>query len=256
MKLNKGFTLIELAIVIVVISTLIAGISLGNNLYQESVLRSVIIDMKRHESHYNAFKDRYGLPPGDFNQAAALWGATCATTITCNGDGSTGIDSIFFSVNSETQRAWKHLELSGIMNYQIPVLPATWTGALKLTAAPLSKVRGAGYFMAAGPVAMDPGDTNSPFMNISAVANAVFLGRESSFSALTVGALTGLQTYNLDKKFDDARVNSAGNAIGANSGFIRALNGQNTPANCSAGTTYNVLATTDSCILGYQLDRD
>lgn len=252
---KKGFTLIEFAIVVVVIATLIAGISLGNNLYQESVMRSIITDMKMHEAHYNAFKARYNFAPGDFNQAQAVWGANCASGVTCNGNGNLVIDSPYFSSTSETLRTWKHLELSGIMDHQVPTLTASWNGRLTLAMVPNSKIRNAGYFIAGGLIGRDPSDINSPFNDISGVTNAIFLGRESSFSALTVGAITGLQAYNLDKKFDDGRVNSSGVAIGANTGFIRMFASQNTPANCSTTTTYNVTATTDSCVLGYQLDN-
>jgi len=254
--MTKGFSLVELSVVLVIIGLLVAGVSVGSSLRDQAALRSVVADMKKYQMSYQSFKDIYKAPPGDFNQAAALWGTDCADTVSCNGGGDLVVNSIFFSVNSETQRAWKHLELAELIDDPIAIVPSSWNGKLNVGDVPQSKITGAGYFIAGGPIALDPYDQNSPFITVSAVTNAIFLGKESSFSALTVGALTGLQAYNLDVKFDDGKPDAAGNPTGATSGYIRAFNGQNSPANCSTAAVYNVIATTDSCVLGYQVDRE
>lgn len=263
---QKGFTLVEMAVVLVIISVIIAGIVGGQTLYEQSLLRSVIVDFRQFDTAYNSFYQRYKEPPGDFSQAASIWGAMCATTITCNGDGNKTINSYYNSATSETARAWKHLQLSEMIPQGIAVIPASWVGFLNTDLAPKSKVENAAYFMAGGSIALDTGwNKTSPFFGIAPFTNAVFIGTPSGETAFVNGALTPREALSIDIKFDDGKLTTAGAAIGNETGFFRVTDDQQeyfsgsaclTPDSFTVGATYNLNTTTTRCIAGFQLDKD
>ena len=66
----KGFTLIELSIVIVLIGLIVAGVVGGQSLVQQAKLRGLIADINKYEVAINAFKLEYGAAPGDFRRAS------------------------------------------------------------------------------------------------------------------------------------------------------------------------------------------
>lgn len=253
-KMRKAFSLVELAVVLVIIGLLVAGISVGSSLKDQAELRSIVSDMKQFQISYASFIDIYKMPPGDFSEAQAIWGSNCANTVSCNGNGNDIIDSPASSA-SETLRAWKHLDLAELIDESIPIVPSSWNGGLSLTDLPESQITGGGFFMAGGNISTT-GATSiaSPFGN----DNAVFMGRERSGYAPTVGVITGLEAYNLDKKFDDGKINSSNNPSGNNSGMFRAVNGYFFGSNtdCVSGGNYNITSLTDSCLVGFKLSRD
>lgn len=263
---SKGFTLVEMAVVLIIISLLIAGIAAGDTLYKQATLRSVIVDMKEFETAYNAFLERYKEPPGDFGSAYTLWGSTCSSgAATCNGNGDRVITASYNNATNETAKAWKHLELSGMLPYGVDVIPATWTGYLTLNLAPRSKIDRAGYFMVGPTMAIDTGfSKTSPFSTVSFFTNAVFIGRESNETSLVKGALKPLEALSIDMKFDDGKITTSGTATGNETGRFRVTDDEDeyfygsaclTPNSFTVGATYNVATTTDRCIAGYQLDR-
>jgi len=260
--MNKGFSLIELSAVVLIIALLLAGISAGSNLVKQSEMQSVISDFQIFRKAYYDFTIRYRQVPGDMANAATYWSSGCTVTITCNGDGDAKIESVWNSNTDETARAMKHLSLAELIPYGVNVIPASYVGVVSVgDLAPVSKVNGAGYFISSG---TDIGGdalvtvVASPWSS-DPLINAVFLGRKSSSATsngLTLGSVNAAYAYNIDKKIDDGKNDTSGNAIGFNTGKIRALNDSTFGTNCiNAGvTSYVVTSTQDQCVLGYQLN--
>lgn len=69
---RKGFTLIELAIVMVIIALLIAGILSGKELLQQARVRTLMKQIAEIFTDYNTFLSKYGSPPGDLANASTL----------------------------------------------------------------------------------------------------------------------------------------------------------------------------------------
>ena len=115
-KMQKAFTLVELAIVIVIIGLIIAGVIAGQTLVNQARLRSIVNDQNIISIAINSFRLKYDALPGDFAMAYNYWGMDCADTQqSCNGDGNREIQpSIDDAGDSEVYRSWQHLKLSGL----------------------------------------------------------------------------------------------------------------------------------------------
>jgi len=99
--MNKGFTLIELSIVLVIIGLITAGIIGGQSLIHSAQIRSVISDVDRFRVAIATFEMQYDSLPGDLVNAKEYWldpdcmddaGNTCSG----NGNGLINHDAGFF----------------------------------------------------------------------------------------------------------------------------------------------------------------
>ncbi len=96
---NKGFTLVELSIVIVIISIIIAGISAGVGVVKQSKILSTISDLNKFNLYINTFVLQYNAMPGDMKNASAYWSGAV------DGNGNKKIE--------ESLNVWNHLRLAG-----------------------------------------------------------------------------------------------------------------------------------------------
>jgi hypothetical protein len=81
----RGFTLIEIAIVLVVLECLVSGVLKGQELIQGSRVRGLIAQQTEIKTAFFAFYDRYKALPGDYS--AASTNINCGATACLNGDG-------------------------------------------------------------------------------------------------------------------------------------------------------------------------
>lgn len=100
---NKGFTLAELSIVILIIGLLLGGVALGNSLIDSAKVKSSIVDLGTYRGAVRSFFDKYNGLPGDFLVATTFW-----STAT-NGNGDMTI------TGAETLQAWNHLFNAGFV---------------------------------------------------------------------------------------------------------------------------------------------
>ena len=105
-KRQQGFTLIEIAIVLVIIGLLLGGVLKGQELIQNARVRNVIAQQDGVKAAFFGFQDRYRGLPGDYTGAAA--NIPNAGT-TCVGDGDSLIET------GESICAWYHLSRAGFI---------------------------------------------------------------------------------------------------------------------------------------------
>lgn len=116
----RGFTLIEMSIVLVIIGLIIGGILKGQEIIESSRQKNVISQIDAIKSAVNTFADKYNALPGDYNRAVE----TIATSMT-NGDrngvvgtnyaSSTAMNAASTGVQAENSEFWDHLAGAGLL---------------------------------------------------------------------------------------------------------------------------------------------
>ncbi|MGZ5093410.1 MAG: prepilin-type N-terminal cleavage/methylation domain-containing protein [Burkholderiales bacterium] len=118
-KRESGFTLIEIAIVLVIIGLLLGGVLKGQELITGARVRSFIQQQDGVKAAYFGFLDRYRALPGDYSQANANipnMGTVCNTGgVGGNGNGNGQIE-VFVAPSYENLLVWEHLSKSGFIN--------------------------------------------------------------------------------------------------------------------------------------------
>jgi prepilin-type N-terminal cleavage/methylation domain-containing protein len=84
---QRGFTLIELAIVLVIIGLLVGGVLVGRDLIQSAGINAVARDIDSYNVGAMTFRDKYGGIPGDITASKAQ---QFGLTISATNPGTTG----------------------------------------------------------------------------------------------------------------------------------------------------------------------
>ena len=119
---EAGFTLVEIAIVLVIIGLLLGGILKGQEMITQAKIKNVINDFNGITVAITSYQDRYRALPGDDRNAAARW----TTQAPANGDGD-GVIAGLYNANdtsgtggapaaaAESNLFWQHLRIAGFV---------------------------------------------------------------------------------------------------------------------------------------------
>ncbi len=137
-RLESGFTLIELAIVIVIVGLLLGGILEGRSILDAAENRRIYTDAQDYITAMGQFSQKYGSLPGDMFDAETIWGqaaagAACKATnnqnkTTCSGDGDGHIelgevDGATTVKTVEHFRAWQQLVNASLIQGNLTGVP-------------------------------------------------------------------------------------------------------------------------------------
>jgi prepilin-type N-terminal cleavage/methylation domain-containing protein len=115
----RGFTLVEIAIVLVIIGLLLGGILKGQEMITQAKIKNVIADFSGVSAAYHGYQDRYRAIPGDDPNADTRWAVAPAAT-KGNGNGVVGgaynAAADVAGEPGESRRWWDHLRRAGFVS--------------------------------------------------------------------------------------------------------------------------------------------
>jgi prepilin-type N-terminal cleavage/methylation domain-containing protein len=270
----KGFTLVELSMVIIIIGLLISGIAAGTSLIEQAKLNSIIRQSNEYTVAFKTFQSKYNALPGLMSNASAYWPTGCVAVglpaTDCDGSGGTTYTSLADGV-----RAWKHLSLAGLISVGIPlfdpsIVTASNDGYFEVAQSAgvggvggVNAGGGGGGGIGGGGGVRTHGDGASVVgtsLPASSIEGAGYLmdnsgtftsGNSTQYSIMRLGktvgggyytsegALTPMQSFVIDQKMDDASFDANGNAVGASTGNVRSASGASATTSCGTGTAVN-----------------
>lgn len=196
-RVQSGFTMLEIAIVIAVVGLIIGAIMSGKHLMRAAQAGKVVSDAKTYATSILQFKEKYGALPGDFGNAVATLGATTVNGIENGLIGSPAGAGL----TGENFQLWNQLQLAGFIT-------GTYTGLAGASGmhhstpgvnVPIGAIKDTAYWhynwgYQSGGATFFEGD----------YTNAMVYGKNTGNSWPHGSILTGVEAYDIDRKVDDS----------------------------------------------------
>ena len=116
MKKTQGFTLVEIAIVLVIIGLLLGGILKGQEMITQAKIKNLIADFSGISAAYHGYQDRYRKLPGDDGDANTRWTlGIAAPAAGAYNDGTVSGAYNSTTANDESRLFWLHLRRAGFV---------------------------------------------------------------------------------------------------------------------------------------------
>ena len=178
---QSGFTLVEIAIVLVIIGLLLGGILKGQELINSAKVKNLATDFKTVPLYIYGYQDRFKALPGDDRNVVANIAGTAATTGT-PGNGVIEGDWQSEASADESFLFWQHVRLAGFA-----------PGATTYTGADL-----AAYL---------PKNVEGGRMGITGGASTPITGLKGTYVFCSAGLL-GKYAKQLDSTLDDGKTDT------------------------------------------------
>lgn len=216
MTQKRGFTLVELAIVMTIIGLLIGGILKGQELLENARVTSTIAQIKSYDAAVTAFRDIYGGLPGDLPDAGKRipgCNDVCTPFADMAGDGMVG-QGYFSGVaralisppdaQQELDLFWMHLLKANLIT-GVSSRPLEVVGTLPEIGVTNPAAKTGGFFVVTGGGDRPAGtpDTGQVFNGLYvAVHNTLDFATDEGFGP-GLQALTPGRAEQIDRKMDD-----------------------------------------------------
>lgn len=228
----RGFTLVELAIVLVIIGLIVGGVLAGQMLIRSAEIRKHVTQLDKFNAATNTFRLKYACLPGDCKNASSLGftGAygNSANQVNGNGDGlicavSTHTVAMPYALTDrspsflaqECQNYWRHLSDANLIEWTPPASGApgdcnaainsgyaTPSSPLMQNSGSAGSVTKCGGWLISDPQSMNRGNVpfannNHEFLNLGTFANYGSVPQEMYFGFRAPDA------FAVDSKIDD-----------------------------------------------------
>lgn len=241
----RGFTLVELAIVMTIVGLLIGGVLKGQELLENSRMTSLGSQLKSYEAAITTFRDIYKGIPGDHNNATNIIKGCTAANNCANGDGSGIINGTGFWYEGydtvEAFQAWKHLVLADLIKGVDPSIArvaASYRGASHVPASPFG-----------GQMYIKTASGNCTSVDQFLCGISVFASAHTNGSWGGYGLFTSAVALKIDLKLDDGKAFS-GDAVAVSNSWNSGC------GNTTNGTEgYNVNAGGRICDMGFLVGK-
>ncbi|MCE1241654.1 prepilin-type N-terminal cleavage/methylation domain-containing protein [Oryzomicrobium sp.] len=226
MQQQRGFTLVEIAIVLVIIGLLLGGVLKGQELINSAKVKNFVNDFRTVPVFIYSYQDKFRALPGDDRQATAHLGGSAVSAgvalldPAAQGGGTSGNGRIEGAFNSESASdesvaLWQHIRLAnlaaGSTNFAAPrdVLPTNADGGRLgvQSTPPITGMSGSFFVCSSGiqgkfarqiDVTMDDGATHTG--SVRATAGTISAASLTQ-AAVSAAALQDDQTYTVCAAF-------------------------------------------------------
>lgn len=160
-RTSAGFTLVEIAIVLVIIGLLLGGVLKGAELIDNSKVRKAASEVNGTIAAYYSYQDRYNRIPGDEGPVATLQARGASWANITQAGNNNGVLNITlaqtFNGAGENDDFWQHLKAAGFVNGnpadagQTALPRNAFGGLIGVTAAAMGTLNGAKVCMSQVP---------------------------------------------------------------------------------------------------------
>ena len=181
---QQGFTLIEIAIVLVIIGLLLGGVLKGQELINSAKVKNLSTDFRNIPVFIYGYQDKFKALPGDDLTATAHVGSTAT-----NGNGNGIIDGNYNAATGESFNFWQQVRLAGLApgptnTTALDYIPKNAVGGIigitNATNSPITGLKGSyiicsnaisGKFAKQLDITLDDGATDTGSMMVSTVTS-------------------------------------------------------------------------------------
>lgn len=195
---NRGFTVVELAIVLVILGLIAFGTLVGNDLVKSAEIRATISQIEGIQSSVKSFKAKYKALPGDMHYLSALeFGLATGDGSAGRGDGNgilTGMNGGDSYQNAKQQSGentlfWHQLSAAGYLEGNFSAATIAPVSGINIGSYYPKAKLGTAYFLV----------FSRDGINYLALSGVSTLGEDLTTSY----GLTPSQAYAIDKKIDN-----------------------------------------------------
>jgi prepilin-type N-terminal cleavage/methylation domain-containing protein len=113
-RASRGFSLVEMAVVLVVVGLVLAAVLQGRHLITSAEYKAFKGQLSEYRNAFYTFRDRYDALPGDFDDAENRL-ANMGSNDNGDGDGVVEPGPVCNGATDESCLAWQHLRAAGMI---------------------------------------------------------------------------------------------------------------------------------------------